>query len=125
MSGYFRIILGAVCLIGLTMFLGSGMAAAAAPAAPGAEDTAGIGEALEHALGGDSDEGEEDAPLSLSLQVLLVIITADTVKADRDEHERPQRKQCDGIPEAQSSDGLCACFFGFPSRPDRCHGAHE
>ncbi|KWV92350.1 flagellar type III secretion system pore protein FliP [Erythrobacter sp. YT30] len=54
------------------MFLGSGMAAAA-PAAPEAEEAAGIGEALERALGGDSDEGEEDAPLSLSLQVLLVM----------------------------------------------------
>ena len=61
-----------LCLIALTMFALPGLAHAAAPAMPAPDPVAaGVGTAIERALG---DEGAgEDSPLSLSLQLLVVM----------------------------------------------------
>lgn len=72
MSGFLRLAIGLIGLAALTMFASFDAASAAVPAPDTSEATAGIGDALERALGGE-EPGEEAAPLSLSLQVLLVM----------------------------------------------------
>jgi len=61
-----------VCLVALTTFMLPELAHAAAPAMPAPDPvTAGVGTAIERALG---DQGAgEDSPLSLSLQLLVVM----------------------------------------------------
>jgi len=63
---------GLVCLVALTMFALPELAHAAAPAMPVPDPVAaGVGTAIERALG---DQGaDEDSPLSMSLQLLVVM----------------------------------------------------
>ena len=68
MNMHRALIAGASCLAALTMFGMPEIAAAATPATP---EAAGIGTALERALGADG--AGEDAPLSFSIQLLLVM----------------------------------------------------
>lgn len=59
-------------LIALTMFLGASLLSGPAlAAAPASDDTAGIGTAIERALGADG--AGEDTPLSFSIQLLLIM----------------------------------------------------